>query len=136
MELESQKVEPVGSRLVLSSERDYASLFKREFKSELFQSPPKRIVEGVGFVLILKRAHKIIGVADVTSLSSTIGLHYILKPQIERVVQVHITEDGRDNSALGRARSRMEHLSVCVEHSGLEPLLNKPQESAVSDPDR
>ncbi len=86
------------------------------------------------FVLILKRADKIIRVPNQAGLALGVPLDDFLKPQVQHVVQIHVGQDWRNDSALGSPRQRMRHLSVGIEHPGPEPFPDQPQQLLVADP--
>ena len=89
-----------------------------QLKPELAQTMLQRPKEMARFVLILKRADKIIRVPNQAGLARRMPLDDFLKPQIQHVVQIHVSQDWRNNSALGSPRQRVRHLPVGIQHPG------------------
>src|SRR5207244_4611268 len=86
------------------------------------------------FVLILERADKIIRVPNQAALAPRMPLDDFLKPQIQHVVQIHVSQYWRNNSALGSPRQRVRHLPVGIQHPGPEPFPDQPQQLLVANP--
>ncbi len=64
----------------------------------------------------------------------TTALKDSLEPQIQRVVQVHVRQHRRDDATLRRSTLRPQHFPICVQHSGLQPLLYQPQKRFIINP--
>src|SRR4029453_8610229 len=80
---------------------------------------------------MLKRAHKIVRVANQARLSLAAWSDYLMKPQVERIMQIHIGEDGRDDTPLGRTARGGQHGAVRLQPPRLEPLLDEPPERSI-----
>src|SRR5208337_856745 len=80
---------------------------------------------------ILKRTDKVIRKADEESAAPTAGFDLGLKPQIQGIMQVEVGQDRRHDPTLRCARGRMDHLSVRVQDTCLEPFLNQAQKRLV-----
>ena len=89
-ELKPEKVKPRCAWLAVPAEGDYPAFGGGRLKSELFQTMLQRPVEMLRLVLMLERADKIIRVPDQACLALRMSPDQVVKPQIERVVQVHV----------------------------------------------
>jgi hypothetical protein len=90
--LEPEKVEPRCAWLVGTREVHHSRLVSSQLEAELSEPKLESLEEGLGVSLILKCANEVIGVSDQTRFPLRVGLHHFLKPQIKRLVQVHMGE--------------------------------------------
>src|SRR2546427_7688861 len=106
VKLKPKEVEPYSTRLRIPAEGNHPALGGGQLKPELAQTMLQRPKEMARFVLILKRADKIIRVPNQASFALCVPFDDFMKPQIQRVMQIHIGQDRRNNSALGSPRHR------------------------------
>ena len=118
VKLEPKEIEPRCTRLTVPAERNHPALGGGQLKPELAQTMLQRPKKMARFLLILKRADKIIRVPNQASFALCVPFDDFMKPQIQRVMQIHIGQDRRNNSALGSPRQRVRHLSVGIQHPG------------------
>jgi hypothetical protein len=129
--LQPQKVNAGGAQRLTLPEGDAPGLVCRQCQPELPEPLSSCLVKALGVALMLKRAHTIVRVANQARLSLAAWSDYLMKPQVERIMQRHIGEDGRDDTPLGRTARGVQHGAVRLPHPRLEPFLDEPQERSI-----
>jgi hypothetical protein len=129
--LQPQKVKAGGAQRLTVPEGDAPGLVCRQCQPELPEPLSSCLVKALGVALMLKRAHTIVRVANQARLSLAAWSDYLMKPQVERIMQRHIGEDGRDDTPLGRTARGVQHGAVRLQHPRLEPFLDEPQERSI-----
>src|SRR5438093_11459674 len=93
VKLKPEEVEPCCTRLSVPAEGNHPALGGGQLQSELAQALLQRPVEMLRLILILERANEVVGVSNQACLARGVPLHYFMKPQIQRVVQIHVGEN-------------------------------------------
>jgi len=130
-ELEAQEVEAVLAQVVALTERDGAGLGDGEGQAELRQAWSQGVVESLRLNFILEGADEVVGVADQAGFAATLGPDDFVKPEIERIVQVDVSQDRRDDAPLRGTRRGVQHLAVRVQHACFQPLGDQMQQGLV-----
>ncbi len=104
---ESKKVEGIRFLVLrlsfgISPKGNNAGFVFRQFQVESCQPFFEGRVEHFRFLLVLKAADKVIGVADHVCLSRARFTHDFLKPQIQHVVKINISQYGGNHATLRR----------------------------------
>ena len=86
---ETQKVK-TGFSAPVATKRDYPSLLRRQFQSELLQTLFQLPVEALRIFFHSETAHEVVCVSNQECGAFTATLEHSLEPQIKRVVQVHV----------------------------------------------
>jgi len=85
-------------------------------------------------VLLRREADdEVIGIADESRVPSQPRAHLTLEPEVERVVQIHVAEQGRDDGPLRRPVIRLGEF-LAVQDAHVKTLANESQERPVGDP--
>jgi hypothetical protein len=92
--LKAQKVDAGMAGHLLPGERDHPRLVRRPLQPAFAQPLAQLPVEPLRVGLLLERAHDIVRVANQARFAPTSWLDHVVKPQVKRIVQVHIREDG------------------------------------------
>ena len=96
-----KKSKLVWPRLLALTERDGPGLGGGEGQAELRQAHlPECFVEPLRLNFILEGADEVVGVADQAGFAATLGTDDFVKPKIERIVQVDVSQDRRDDAPL------------------------------------
>src|SRR5215510_7013412 len=110
---ETQEVERLGSlavrRLPLggkASEEQQPCLVVGQLQVESRKPLPQISVETLRVPLVLEARHKIIGKTNQIRLAPEPVPHFLLEPQVEHKVQVHVREQWAERAALRRTRLR------------------------------
>src|SRR2546425_8410136 len=91
--LKPQKVEPRRPGFAAPTERNNTTFGGGQLQSELFQAKLHRTVKVLRFILMFECANKIVCVSNQARLASTVLFCHFVKPQIQRVVQVHVGQN-------------------------------------------
>lgn len=86
----------------ISTKRNDSGFVLSNFEIEFTQSLNQRRVELLGFVFVLKAAHKVICVPYHVGFTLASRAYSLLKPQVKRIVQVHIGKYRRYHSTLSK----------------------------------
>jgi hypothetical protein len=131
------KVASYGHRLVGCtasplgmSRRDSFSIMAHLWRSDAV-SERQSCYLSLLFFQFLESTDEIICIPDEAGFPATIWDNYFLKPQVQCIVQIHSGEDGRNYSSWRSTRYRVQYLPICIQHSCLQPLLDKPQQRFV-----
>src|SRR5713226_10602660 len=134
---ETQKVERVWSlavcRLGLGSEaskEQQPRLVVGQFQIEPREPLSQISVEVLRVPLVLETCHKIIGKPNQVRLTPEPPPHFLLEPQVEHKVQIHVGQDWAERAALRRTRLRANDNAV-LHDAGPEPLANQAQDDTV-----
>jgi hypothetical protein len=138
--LETQEVKRVrfitGLRKVHSnesSETHHPRLFFGQFQSELPESIREVLLEPRSIASVLEVSHKVVSKPGQIRLSPARRLELLLEPKIKSEVQVDISQDRTDRSALGRSFLRSRDHSL--QHiSRIQPFADEAQDERVCDP--
>src|SRR3972149_3132893 len=91
--LKPEKIEPRCARLAVPAESNNPAFGGGQLKSELLQTMLQRPVEMLRLVLMFEPADEIICVSNQACLALRVPLDHFVKPQIQRVVQIHIGQN-------------------------------------------
>src|SRR5215510_8245045 len=134
---ETQEVERLGSldvrRRLLggkASEEQQPCFVVGQLQVESREPLPQISVEALRVPLVLEARHKIIGKTNQIRLAPEPVPHFLLEPQVEHKVQVHVREQWAERAALRRARLGADDDAV-LHDAGPEPSRNQPQDDAV-----
>src|SRR5262249_46822061 len=97
---------------------------------KLPQSLAKRLREPCCVVRVLKGKHDIIRVANHIELAAQPPSPHLLSPQGQRVVQIHVCQDGTDDPPLRGPCLGVVHYAV-LKHPRVQPLRNQPQQTPI-----
>ena len=111
-----------------------ARLGGRHFEAELLQPLGQHPKEPLRLRLVSECADKIIRIPNPQRIPITAGLHDPLEPEVERVVQVDVRQDWRDDAPLRGPGVGVNDLAVRVQDAGFEPFSNQVEEGAVVNP--
>src|SRR5713101_6382270 len=139
---EAQKVERVWSlavcRLSLggeASKEQQPRLIVGQLQVEPREPLPQISVEVFRVPLVLETHHKIVREPSQIRLAPKPPPHFLLEPQVEHKVQVHVGQDWAERAALRGTRFRSDDDAV-LHDAGSEPLDNQAQNDAVCNPVR
>ena len=104
-----------------TSKEQQPSLVLGQLQIELREPLPQLALEVLRVVLELEAPHEIISKTHQVRLASTLRFEFLLKPQIERKVQIQITEHRRYGTALRRPFLGWNEDTV-LHCPGLEPF--------------
>jgi hypothetical protein len=104
--LTPQNVKAGGAQRLPLTAGDAPGLVCRPCQPTLPEPLPSSLVQTLGVVLRWKRAHKIVRVAHQARLSLAAWSDYLMNPPGERLMPIHLGQDGRDDTPLGVYRSR------------------------------
>jgi hypothetical protein len=79
---------------LMPAERDDPRLVRRHLQPELPQPLTHFLLEPFRVHLMLKRAHEIVRVVNQARLAPASWLDHLVKPQVQRIVSIHIGQDG------------------------------------------
>jgi len=134
IKLEAKKGKPPFAARAEPTEAVNAGLLRGNGQAEFVQPPGKCPVERLRFLSILKTADKVIRIADDVRLSLTVRLHHLFKPQVQRIVQVDVRQNGRDHAALRCPGVGVIHGTVPFQYSRFEPGVDQSKKRFVVDP--
>ena len=130
--LEPKKIKPAAPRYIIPTKPQEPSLVRSSLQSEFAQASPKLFHKPLSILLMLKNTDKVIRKADEQRAALTNRLGLFLKPQIQDIMQVEVGQDRRHDPTLRCARCRMNHRSVRVQDTCLEPFFNQAQKRLSS----
>src|SRR4029453_14958124 len=97
---------------------------------KLSQTLSKRLREPLCVVRVLKGQHHIIRGANHRELAAQPPSHHLLSPQVQRVGQIHVCQDGTDDPTLRGPCLGVVHYPV-LKHPRVPPLRNQPQQTPI-----
>jgi len=97
-----------------------------ESRRQCGQDPPR-------VILTLERYDEVVGVAHQESPAAQPGLHHAFEPHVQDRGQVDVREQRGDHATLRRTALGLLELP-CLEHSRLQPLVDRATQHAVVDP--
>src|SRR5215831_7528718 len=100
-----------------------------EFRQPFGQHPQKPF----RVLLQAEGTYPVIRIAAQQCFSSTAWFYDFFKPDVQGIVQIDISEDGRDRTALGRPRLGMANLTIRVQNTCLQPFTNQVEKGPVVD---
>ncbi len=115
------------------SELDELRLVCRQLQVECCKPLGHLLQEPLRFILELETHNEIVGVPDYFGFSPEAFPESALEPQVEHIMQVDVRQKRADRSALRRSFFAPECCSF-VHVSGVQPLLDQPQDSRISHP--
>src|SRR5712691_11587003 len=128
---EAQKVERVWplavGRLSLggeASKEQQPRLVVGQLQVEPREPLPQISVEVLRVPLVLETRHKIVREPSQVRLTPHPPPHFLLKPQVEHKVQIHVGQDWAERATLRRPRLRSDDDAV-LHDAGPEPLANQ-----------
>src|SRR6266481_7261446 len=95
-------------------------------RAQFFQKPP-------GLSFVLKAQHHIIRVADDDHVAGGVAPAPLLRPEVEDIVQVSVSQQGGNGRPLWRTCLAVCHYPF-FKHSRLQPFANQPENTLVADP--
>jgi len=117
----------------IPAELDAPRLLLRQFEPEFAEPFPQPGEYALRVVLVLHADDEVVRIPHHPDVSPALLLDLPLHPEVERVVEVDVREDGRDESALRRAFLRRKPLPL-LHVPGLQELPDQLQEFLVGDP--
>src|ERR1700740_959892 len=100
-------------------------------QAKLPQSLAQYLLDSKGIRAILETQHKVVDVSHQIGLAPQPGLDHTLKPQIEHVVQIQITQQNADSTTLwGSFFARMEFF--VFQNVGFQPASDQADQTRVS----
>src|SRR5262245_56202998 len=131
--LESQKGEaPLLARVKTAEPAQMGFLWSHlevEFRQPFGQHSKKPFC----ILLQAEGAHPVIRISAQQCLPLTVWFHDFFKPYVQGIVQIDISEDGRDRAALGRPSLGMDDLTIRVHTTCLQPFTNQVEKGPVVD---
>src|SRR5215471_3370385 len=131
--LESQKGEaPLLARVKTAEPAQMGFLWchlKVEFRQPFGQHPKKPFC----VLLQAEGTHPVIRISAQQCFPLTVWFHHFLKPYVQGIVQIDISEDGRDRAALGRPSLGMDDLTIHVQNTCLQPFTDQVEKGPVVD---
>ena len=91
--LKPEKIKPCCAWLTIPAEGNHPAFGGGQLKSVLLQTMLQRPIEMLRLVLMLEPADEIIRVSNQACLAFRVPLDHFLKPQIQRVMQIHIGQN-------------------------------------------
>ncbi len=115
------------------AEGDDAGLLIVQFQVELLESLPQFIEELFSVGFMLEADHEVVGIADDHTIARGMPPPSpLIGPQVQRVVQIDVGQQGRDTSALRDAFVQLDAMS-CFHHARVQPLAQLTPEMTVRD---
>jgi hypothetical protein len=134
LKAEELKGTPVSS--IRTAEQKQAGFVRRQRQAVLGEPLSQHVIETLSIRLVLERGPIVIGVATQLGRTPTVDLHRLLKPEVEDIVEIDISQDQRDCAPLRSTHHRLPHLPVRLQDTSLQPLAYQPQKRLVVDPFR
>ena len=115
-----------------SAKLDDARFLRMHLERELLQSLAEFSVKRGGIALILETDDDIIGISDEDDIASGMALPPLVRPKVEGVMKVDVSEQRRDNRAL-RGSLRCCGQRRPIHDTGSKPLVNHSKYALVAD---
>jgi len=130
---EAEEVERLGFLAALTlrvslrkSAKGYPPSFRRfELQMKLAEPTAQDGIKALGIPLVLKTHHEVIQIPDPVGFAFQVGLHGLLKPQIEDIMQGEVATQDTNRPALRRALPTRLYLASIQDPDG-EPATNQP----------
>ena len=116
---------------VKTAEPHYLRLLRRCLQVEFLQPFRQLPVKTLCVIPQLEGANPIIGKATYHRFSSALGFDYLLEPEIQGKVQIHIGQDRRDDSPLRGTGVWIDDGAICLQYAGLQPFPDQVEERPV-----
>src|ERR1051325_5961695 len=135
---EAKKVECLGLPFAASfsilgrkvAKLDDARFLGMQFQFELGEAFPQFVMKPRGVRLVLKAHHEVISPANHNHVAFGLCLTPVLHPEVEHVMQVDVSQQGRGTAALWRSFSTACPLFF-FQHACVQPFTDEPQHALV-----
>ena len=114
----------------IAPEPQHPSLLRVQLQAELREALGHCRRHRACVLFVLKAQHHVVGVAHDGYLPSRVPLSPLLDPQIERVMQVDVRQQGADSTPLWRSLLHCAHLAV-LQDACVQPLHQQPHHALV-----
>ena len=130
-EREAEKVEGL-LRSASAVERDNPRLVCGHFEAKLPKSLDQGFQNAPSILLAFREKQEVVRVPDVFHRSRRLLLDALLGPKVERVMKVHVRQDGRDQASLRRALVAVRKLRA-LHHARFQKPRDVAKEVGVTD---